>query len=118
MAGQQQDADRAGGELGLDFGAPLIAARDLPIVPKVVGRGTAMFQRGRKIRLDLAQPANLPRLRLVRLVSVAVADKDDRRSRHATHRSCSDNLSESWPAQKAKSSRSENAWCPNLSGID
>ena len=59
MAGQQQDADRAGGELGLDFGAPSLPLRDLPVVPQFVGRGITVFQRGGEIRLDFAEPADL-----------------------------------------------------------
>src|SRR3712207_7629596 len=51
MAGQKQNANCAGGKLLLDFGAPVVAAPDLPVVPQFVDCGKAVFQRGGEIGL-------------------------------------------------------------------
>jgi hypothetical protein len=91
-------ADRQGGELLINLVAPVAAARDLPVVPQFVNRWAAVLQCDREIGHDFAEPANLARLRLLGLVPMAIADKDDRLCPHDRHRCCSDNLAENLPA--------------------
>src|SRR5687767_5345071 len=100
MARNEQDTDIAVGQLLPDIVFPVGVCLDVPVGPHL---GITVPGHRPQKRLDVGAPLNFPVTRLFGFVAAAVADKDDRPSRRASHGSCSDNLSESLPAQKTKS---------------
>ena len=85
VGGDEQNENVAGARLGLDFRAPVRAARHQPVHPDFVS--AALLARPQKPH-DEAQPADLARgeiLGRIRLVEMRVADEDERPGRIGRH---------------------------------